>query len=456
MAGKKSPLIIAVARCDKKATEAMIPEGVVAIQYYAFGGCESLSSVTIPKSVTIIGDRAFSDCKSLVSITIPKTMRVIGINVFKGCTSLAEIRFEGTMAQWEKVKKDVLSFGRHSGDNCINYITCTDENVPLPHYSIENGILEWWCIGDTNAIIPVGVMEIKEHAFQDCTSLTSITIPKSVKEIGDNAFYCCTSLSEIHFDGTMEQWDEVEKNEGWFASSALTCVKCTNGVVPIPHYVIKKGILRWRYQDDTEAIIPDGVTKIGDVAFLDFTSLASITIPETVKEIGDGSFKGCRSLASVTIPENVTKIGVSAFDSCKSLASITIPSSVKKICIGAFSNCKSLVSVTILKGVKKIDHFAFCNCKSLTSIAIPEGLNKIGGSVFQDCTSLASLTIPESIKELGGLVFDGCISLSEIRFGGTMEQWEAVKKQDTWKGSEMFGGCIPAKVVHCTNGDIPL
>lgn len=387
MANKKGTLTIAVTRCDKKATEVVIPEGVVAIQSSAFSGCESLASVTIPKS-----------------------MRAIGINVFKGCTSLAEIRFEGTMAQWEKVKKNVLSFGRHSGDNCINYITCTDGNVPLPYYFIKNGILKWWCFGDTKAIIPASVTKIEKYAFQNCNSLVSVTIPKSVKEIGDNVFDSCTSLLEIRFDGTRKQWDEVEKNAGWFANSVLTYVKCTDGDVPLSKYVIKHDVLELWLHADTEIIIPEGVKEIGDRAFSGLTSLTSITIP----------------------------------------------SSIKEICIGAFSNCKSLVSVTMVKGLKKIDHFAFCNCESLTSIAIPEGINKIGGSVFQNCTSLASVTIPKSIKELGGVVFDGCISLSEIRFGGTMEQWEAVKKQDTWKGSEMFGGCIPAKVVHCTNGDIPL
>ena len=34
-------------------------------------------------------------------------------------------------------------------------------------------------------------------------------------EIGRGAFYGCKSLKEIRFDGTMEQWDAVEKGEDW-------------------------------------------------------------------------------------------------------------------------------------------------------------------------------------------------------------------------------------------------
>lgn len=48
-----------------------IPDSVISIEKYAFGGCESLMEVIIPSSVISIGDYAFSDCKSLKSIIIP-------------------------------------------------------------------------------------------------------------------------------------------------------------------------------------------------------------------------------------------------------------------------------------------------------------------------------------------------------------------------------------------------
>ena len=38
---------------------------------------------------------------------------------------------------------------------------------------------------------------IEEHAFDDCSSLTSITIPESVTSIGRNAFDGCKSLTSI-------------------------------------------------------------------------------------------------------------------------------------------------------------------------------------------------------------------------------------------------------------------
>ena len=48
----------------------------------AFGGCESLTSITIPNSVTSIGKYAFSGCESLISITIPNSVTSIERSAF--------------------------------------------------------------------------------------------------------------------------------------------------------------------------------------------------------------------------------------------------------------------------------------------------------------------------------------------------------------------------------------
>ena len=76
---------------------------------------------------------------------------------------------------------------------------------------------------------------------------------------------------------------------------------------------------------ETEVVIPEGTTEIGENAFRGCSSLTSVMIPETVTEIGDEAFSGCSSLTSVVIPESVTEIGYYAFSGCRSLTSVVIP-----------------------------------------------------------------------------------------------------------------------------------
>ena len=85
--------------------------------------------------------------------------------------------------------------------------------------------------------------------------------------------------------------------------------------------------------------IPNGVRKIGHMAFIHCHSLTSITIPDGVSSIGVYAFFECTNLKSITIPNGVTNIGHCAFGICSSLTSITIPDSVTKIGFSAFSSC---------------------------------------------------------------------------------------------------------------------
>lgn len=88
------------------------------------------------------------------------------------------------------------------------------------------------------------------------------------------------------------------------------------------------------------------VTRIGNRAFWECTSLYSITIPNTVKSIGIRAFWECTSLLEVTIPDSVTTIDEGAFSGCTSLSTVTLGSSITKLGNGIFSFCISLSSVT--------------------------------------------------------------------------------------------------------------
>ena len=195
-------------------------------------------------------------------------------------------------------------------------------NVPrgLSEYKIKHGtkVIGNWafhgCEFLASITIPSSITYIGTRAFSDCESLTSITIPKGVTDIGDGAFQYCKSLTSISIPDSM-----TNIGGGIF----IRCENLRNVVLKTSRFHVKDGIL---YATGKEVIscwscnshvdIPDGVTSIGDEAFLGRDSLTSITIPDGVTSIGDRAFLGCVSLTSITIPDGVTSIGDGAFYWC--------------------------------------------------------------------------------------------------------------------------------------------
>ena len=72
--------------------------------------------------------------------------------------------------------------------------------------------------------------EIKFGAFWN-SSIKSIRIPASVKKIGLLAFADCCSLTKINYEGTVEQWEDINKEEYWDAGTGTCKIYCTDGTI---------------------------------------------------------------------------------------------------------------------------------------------------------------------------------------------------------------------------------
>ena len=99
---------------------------------------------------------------------------------------------------------------------------------------------------------------------------------------------------------------------------------------------------KWNKGAFSKAVIGEGITSIGECAFLRCRSLENVVLPEGVKFIGDNAFLSCKNLKSINIPDGVIYVGNGAFKGCWDLESITILDSVADIGDGVFLECYNL------------------------------------------------------------------------------------------------------------------
>ena len=155
-----------------------------------------------------------------------------------------------------------------------------------------------------------------------------------------------------------------------------------------------------------------GVLSLGDSAFAGCDSLRTIVLNDSLTVINANMFENCRSLTSLTIPDSVTSIGRSAFAG-SGLTEMTLPASLIRMGDAAFAGCDSLRTVVLGENLRSINARTFENCGSLTSLTLPESVTGIGRAAFAG-SGLAEIALPSGLMGLADSVFSGCRSLASV------------------------------------------
>lgn len=432
-----------------------IPDTVTAIYHSAFEGCTSLNGIALPASITTIQEFAFSGCTSLTVMHLPSDLHTLNGNIFDGCTSLEQIFLPINMvnvcapvfANCPALKDLVLSSyndnfrligeALYNKDTLICYVKSEDDGwdgFSLPDITKYIGKSAFAnCKELKHIYINEGVTEIGADAFNGCTALEEITIPASVEKISKNAFYGCIALKTVNLSEGITQIDD-----GAFYGTALK-----------------------------EILFPDSVTEIGEQAFGD-CDLLSVVLPPNLKYVEGTMFDGCNRLKNVTLPENVSSISAPAFANCPSLKELKLQGENKKlIYLDGVLFSKSGDNLRLLycpkdkegeyaipANVSVICEGAFWNCVSLTKVSFPEGIDiaRIPDKMFMCCSSLKEVTFASDLERLEGNVFYGCRVFTNVRYGGTMEEWNALPKHPYWRGEDVR----TVKQVICKDGIIKI
>jgi hypothetical protein len=186
------------------------------------------------------------------------------------------------------------------------------------------------------------------------------------------------------------------------------------------------------------------LTTIGESAFRGCQA-TSIVIPEGVTTLGNWAIGVCSLLESVTLPSTLTTIGSGTFNYNPKLNNVSVPASVTSISEYAFDNCTGLTSITIPNGPTSIGQYAFRNCNQLTSITIPSSVLSVGNYAFYLCSGLTEITIPNGVTTLGNYVFRECTSLEEATIPGSV----------TSVGTKIFEGCSAIRSLNLNCRNIP-
>ena len=209
------------------------------------------------------------------------------------------------------------------------------------------------------------VLSVKEHGFQNITSLESIELPNGMTEIGRSAFDKCTELKSIS--------------------------------------------------------IPPSVKTIGDYAFYHCDSLESVSFAENsmLNSLSTMAFSYCESLRSVTLPSKLSTCGDDAFLGCKSIEyneydnALYIGNSQNPYLMLMKAKDTAITSCEIHEDTKFIYKGAFEKCLNLNKIVIPDNTEVIMSYAFIG-SGIRSVKLGTSLREIRDSAFKGCYCLVEV------------------------------------------
>lgn len=69
-------------------------------------------------------------------------------------------------------------------------------------------------------------------------------------------------------------------------------------------------------------VVKEGITELGDKAFIDAKNVTEIMLPDSLIKIGSQAMARCRKLKALIIPKNVTEIGENVINACEQLRTV--------------------------------------------------------------------------------------------------------------------------------------
>lgn len=465
----------------KSLTYIIVPENVQLIGGGAFDNCTSLKSAKL--SCRVI-QPAFSGDSALEEVVVTNTVHVLWPFTFLGCQNL-KLRVEnancyiyatsisdddGEETDTKLVEDNATIYG-YTGSTAENYATYFNVNfVSIGTMASNNQTSDFKYITNAdgtltitnyvgtskNVVIPQRISDkevtkIGTEAFSDLW-IESLVIPEGVTEVEDSAFNNCEKIKSLSLPSTLTKVGDYAFTDFYLMEK----LELNSGLETIGKY----GFAGWT--NITELILPESLTTIGEGAFYASFALREVTLPKNVEELGERVFKWCSLLEKINVDsENPYFTSVDGILYSKDQAQLicypegktdkkhTIPDTVENIGDNAFTDNTSIEEIIIPGSVTEIGESAFEGCQNLTTAVIENNSaeavsayslksrsangTSIGAKAFKNCSKLQSVTLSENVISIGEEAFNDCGALEKIIILN--------------KSCELSDGSIPTKTV---------
>lgn len=409
-------------------TEVILPTTLTKIGDYAFHNA-GIKQLTLPdpKNVLSIGANVFGAIK-IKSINIPKNFK-LSKAMFSTCQQLRSVNFE---SNWVLIPERCFYYCTNLEEIDISKALFIKDSAFLECHSLSVNVIPAHTYVSACAFMKTGVedvtiediSEVEEKAFSDCKALKKLTINvPDGPAIADNLCIPkelaahCTSLQTVAFTGHTENLSSI-KAAAFMGTTMLREISLPDSIRTIEQCAF--------YNSGIKNIhLPEDLRQIGNGAF-GSSGIKSIVVPDRVIKLGRGAFSRCYDLTDVTLPESVTVIPRLAFINCDKLKTISAPN-VAVVCDNAFYNCKMLTAfdfsqvkelgsasfagTSIRKAVlsnklTKLQPSIFCSCKDLQSVDMSacDNIKTISTRCFEDCNKLTDIKLPLNVRKFA----DGC------------------------------------------------
>ena len=186
------------------------------------------------------------------------------------------------------------------------YVECEGKSYPVT--IIEKNAFSGMRI--KSVVLPDTVVEIEDCAFENCSELVDVSLGKSLKVIGRSAFESCKWLRALNLPETVIQI-------GYHAIEDTRIIDMHWGVIYLGHVLY--GYHGW-LPEHSYIEVRKGTTVIADSAFNtknvywdEWKNLEGVVLPNGMKRIGDSAFLMCRELKYINLPRSLEYIGDCAF-----------------------------------------------------------------------------------------------------------------------------------------------